>query len=737
MPSLTDRLRAMARAYRTPPAPPQGVFGEAAFADPRRLFPGGWLTPYNPTLLISRRGWRTVEQMRQDDQIKAAMAFKKDAVLSTGWQVTSPEGFPDDWPPTRFVDRELKNVEGTLEDDLREVLTALEYGFSVTEMVFNTPTRGEFAGAVGLEALKTRHPSSFLFDQDEFGNLKPDGLVQTGTAAVAQRRLPPWKFAIFSYDLEFENLYGRTDLEAAYTPWWLKFNTYKWLAMLLERLGIPPIFAMYDPTTYTPEQLEQLKTLVTNIQAATFGIMPRKGGAAGLEMWAPEIAGQATRVFIPAIEACDRAIARALLMPGHMGLTADTTQGSFARAKVSFDAFLLIVERLRKELAARVMQDRVVRTLVDLNFGPQEVYPIWSFMPLTDDTRLDLITSWKELVSADVVVPQDGDEQHIRQMLRWPEKAMGTRIAEGRTVQTAPFGGGPFGPDPDERGLMRQYARYDRAVAYKRIERDLDRLEAEARQRIGQAIGDLRDRLLAKVGGSFPKKPGDVTAIESLRGIQAVHEAIREFLRAAFEAGDRALRAELPSRRFAFEPGLFVPADALRWLAAKAVTISGVLERRLLDEAKAVLLNALKFGEPQAETIGKLRAVFEPYLGNPDVVRDGKILEAFRLETIIRTNATEAFNQGRLTLASDPDVRDFVKGMQYSAVIDSRTTEVCRFLDGKVFPMDEPELRRLSPPNHWNCRSLLVPVVTAVDEGDFITPSEIGKAEELAQQGFK
>jgi SPP1 gp7 family putative phage head morphogenesis protein len=105
----------------------------------------------------------------------------------------------------------------------------------------------------------------------------------------------------------------------------------------------------------------------------------------------------------------------------------------------------------------------------------------------------------------------------------------------------------------------------------------------------------------------------------------------------------------------------------------------------------------------------------------------------------VRTNATDAYNQGRLVAAADHDLAPFMRGMLYSAVIDVRTTPICRHLDGKIFRMDEPELSRLSPPNHFNCRSVLVPVPigVTVDEDDFITPAEIGRAKELSQEGFK
>lgn len=47
------------------------------------------------------------------------------------------------------------------------------------------------------------------------------------------------------------------------------------------------------------------------------------------------------------------------------------------------------------------------------------------------------------------------------------------------------------------------------------------------------------------------------------------------------------------------------------------------------------------------------------------------------------------------------------KGERYVATLDSRTTPICRALDGKVFPVGEGPI----PPLHWNCRSIRVPTL--------------------------
>ena len=182
----------------------------------------------------------------------------------------------------------------------------------------------------------------------------------------------------------------------------------------------------------------------------------------------------------------------------------------------------------------------------------------------------------------------------------------------------------------------------------------------------------------------------------------------------------------------------FAPRAALRWLRATAFWVSGILGDRVLADAKGVILNGLKTGKPGSVLAEEILAAFLPYLGDPDVIRDEEQLKPYRLETIVRTNTTTAYNHGRLTTFLDPDVLPFLKGVRYSAILDTRTTEVCRYLDGKVFKPSDPNLEALLPPNHYQCRSIIVPIVAGmpVREDEFITPAQIGKARELADAKF-
>jgi SPP1 gp7 family putative phage head morphogenesis protein len=85
------------------------------------------------------------------------------------------------------------------------------------------------------------------------------------------------------------------------------------------------------------------------------------------------------------------------------------------------------------------------------------------------------------------------------------------------------------------------------------------------------------------------------------------------------------------------------------------------------------------------------------------------------LNTLVRTNVFDAFNEGRFAEFTDPALGGFVSAFQYSAILDDRTTELCQDLDGKVWDADNPLWDTFKPPNHFNCRSVLI-AITQLDE---------------------
>jgi SPP1 gp7 family putative phage head morphogenesis protein len=94
-----------------------------------------------------------------------------------------------------------------------------------------------------------------------------------------------------------------------------------------------------------------------------------------------------------------------------------------------------------------------------------------------------------------------------------------------------------------------------------------------------------------------------------------------------------------------------------------------------------------------------------------------------RMETMVRTNTFDAINTARFGYFTDPALNGFVEALEYSAVLDDRTTEICQDLDGHVHAVDSNVWERYQPPNHYNCRSLLIPVTKADDWEESGEPS--------------
>lgn len=89
------------------------------------------------------------------------------------------------------------------------------------------------------------------------------------------------------------------------------------------------------------------------------------------------------------------------------------------------------------------------------------------------------------------------------------------------------------------------------------------------------------------------------------------------------------------------------------------------------------------------------------------------------LELVYRNNMASAYNAGAF-YNQELNKKNKPYGL-YDGVDDSRQSDICKALDGKVFPLDHPFWNNYLPPNHHGCRSRRI----ALD------------AEELEEYGLK
>lgn len=110
-------------------------------------------------------------------------------------------------------------------------------------------------------------------------------------------------------------------------------------------------------------------------------------------------------------------------------------------------------------------------------------------------------------------------------------------------------------------------------------------------------------------------------------------------------------------------------------------------------------------GQDTAAIVRRLRGTAEARY------TDG-ILQGTRreVEAVVRTAVQHVTSHAREETARENS--DVIKGVQWVATLDTRTTSLCRSLDGKVFPVGEGQ----RPPAHFGCRSVTVPVLKSWKE---------------------
>ena len=74
---------------------------------------------------------------------------------------------------------------------------------------------------------------------------------------------------------------------------------------------------------------------------------------------------------------------------------------------------------------------------------------------------------------------------------------------------------------------------------------------------------------------------------------------------------------------------------------------------------------------------------------------------------IVRTESCWIMNEATVNNYKDNDIKEY----EFMAFLDSKTSKVCRRLDGKKFSIEEYQAGVNLPPLHCNCRSCIVPVI--------------------------
>jgi SPP1 gp7 family putative phage head morphogenesis protein len=170
---------------------------------------------------------------------------------------------------------------------------------------------------------------------------------------------------------------------------------------------------------------------------------------------------------------------------------------------------------------------------------------------------------------------------------------------------------------------------------------------------------------------------------------------------------------------------IMFPEDFLEILRAESFKIVGDYSMEVTKKAKSIIMQGMKDGVSEGAIVSLLREEL------------GDVTDKW-LRTVVRTKTTEIYNDSRKSYwDTDEIAAQVIVAYQFSAILDSRTSDVCRELDGKIYEKGA-FLDHVTPPLHFNCRSLLVPITRFEpykEDVNYVKPGKEPSLDSLREMG--
>lgn len=655
-------------------------------------------TVYDPDALRITKGSLIYRNMLYDDQIKACLNFKKAAVVARGYNFNIQGDGPEQEKMVDFFNAVLDEMTGSFTDKLKAMMTGFENGFSITEKVYKTITFDN-KPYWGIKDLKSKPWDTFLFDTDKYGNIT--ALKQTRQVGN-ETIIPMNKIIHWVYQPDVNQYYGESDLRACYRAWWSKDNVIKFQNIHLERFGSGfPIVTPQAEARIDEKIKAALISMISRISAKAGFYVPKHYK---LEMIQP----QQTDSYENAVAQHDKSIAKALLVPNLLGISEQGNTGSYAQSQTQFDCFLWVIEDICRSLA-ECLNEQLFSYLALYNFGTK-TFPKFQFDPMTASKKESMAKTWAELLSKNAVTNSDRDEAFTRSLMGYPAKDHSID-SEPPADKNEPVTEYTFKAQASGSWLQR--------VDFKDIKKSMDSGEQEYMEKLNLELGRVRlaiENQIQKIAGGRSFGNIDLKEFEAVKipkaSLTSIRKITRNTLQSVLDENYNRAAKELPKKMFAARILGMDRSRADKFLASKSIKIAGVLENDILKAVGQILENGVKYDKTLKDIMLELDK--DPKVILPSVDSIGRPVNMpARIANIARTNISDAVNQGRQSLFGSPELKGFIQAYEYSSILDENTSQLCESLNGKI----RADWGELTPPNHYQCRSILVPV-TSVDDWD-------------------
>lgn len=671
----------------------KGELGESG----TQIFHGIITEDYNPDFQFPN-SVRIYQEMRKSDAtVNGVLLALKLPILSAEYTIE-----PFDAKDTRsveqaeFVRKTLENIEGGFKQFQREALNHLDFGFYYFEKVYAVDENGAFV----LKKLAPRLPSAHYLWQTSKGPGVTQQLPATKDPTKGTtREIPAEKLVLFVNNKEGDNYEGTAILRSAYKHYFYKDLLYRLDGVKHERgAGILTIELPEGSSDDDQARAEELgRNFKVNEQA--FIIKPKGWG---IEMLTSGIESQ-SGPLMQSVAHHDRKITMNILAQ-FLDLGAGKS-GSFALSKDQTSFFTLALRAVARYFED-VVNEQIIKQLIDFNYGPQENYPKMRFQEIGEVDYDEMSQVIERLLNVGVVKNDPKLKVWIHKTFGLPEVTLEDFEDEEEVEDEPEIEDEPGEPRDDDEPMGGEMSekRKKKAFANGKYFRELTLAETRVK--------------LAEIEDVFDEQEQEVTDYLA-QDAQTQKEAMTKQVESIIRAGAIGLIAGITAKKtndlIAFLKDVMNGSvesgakNAAKEIGASVPTISNFTKK--VVDTKATLIATQRAKELETMVQGKVLELLNNEVGvKPAMQEVNRVIDetlGVLDKNIAGTVVVDNYDEGR-ALTFEAHI-DSIHGLQRSEVLDEKTCNVCMSLDGRVLEPTDPFTNLTQV--HSNCRGLWVAVL--------------------------
>lgn len=724
--------------------------------------------------LSGQKGIKKFDEMRKSDASVSALLLACSLPIRSAKRYV--EAATDDDGVAQNIDREIadfvekalfEKMDTTRDQFLQECLTFLAFGFSVFEKVYYIKDN-----QVLLKKLAFRSQKTIEYWITEGGT--PWIQQQLDTPVVWWPNNGkflvsiPWdKLILFVVNQEGDNYQGVSVLRPAYKHWYIKQNLEKFEAIKHQKQGVG-VPVIYLPKNATTEDKALAQTIVQNFKTnEQSGIVMPWPKESGWDFSFADLKAGDTTNMQESIKYHMREITKTVL--AQFIELGNTDTGSRALGESQTDMFLNAIASYAK-IIQNNLNRYLIPELVGFNYNTDR-FPKIRFESLGGKDMAAFSTTLTQLITAGVIDPDEELQRVVREQLGLPPKDEATTddpndvwgdaeddtVVDPNAVKPLPKQedkvediqahehpthewdcGNVFADDyymniskafnnrvildiqkkgkddgtyaevkkkwykfndfEDESPRVMTFA--ERKVNFKMIKSSMEKYSSQLDSKTAKIFNNMKKDLLNQI--DIAVQQNDVAAIGRIKArfTDDFAQVLTDVQKEMFEVGKKAAATEM---------GVSIPATPAETKGAMYIQNKQVVDKITNDMTNTAQSAAMQTIAKRGGSVTATNASAAKVAVNEALT--GQIAKA--AGSVNTLWVSMSLNMWRVNIFEMYPEK--IYGMQYSAILDDRTTDRCLSLDGRIVKPWSKAFYEYSPPQHYNCRSVWVEILEDED----------------------